>query len=184
MRAQYIAKPKRKRIENALTAQNRLILDIAERTGLRISDIVALTPAHVREARRHRGWAAVQEQKTGKTRKVHFTSAQLLDMEVLGNDRWVFPHRTDKTRHRTRQATYENMKRRAKRLNVDADGYSPHSYRKIYAVTELRRTGDLEAVRRKLNHQNIAVTAMYATSDKYKFKTPVAKIKKGRHRRP
>lgn len=44
---------------------------------------------------------------------------------------------------------------------------SPHSARKVYAVGEYRRTGDLDAVRRKLNHDpaHVATTLVYALSD-------------------
>lgn len=44
---------------------------------------------------------------------------------------------------------------------------SPHSARKVYAVGEYRRTGDLDVVRRKLNHDpaHVATTLVYALSD-------------------
>lgn len=44
---------------------------------------------------------------------------------------------------------------------------SPHSARKVYAVGEYRRTGNLDAVRRKLNHDpaHVATTLVYALSD-------------------
>lgn len=43
----------------------------------------------------------------------------------------------------------------------------PAQRRKVYAVGEYRRTGDLDAVRRKLNHDpaHVATTLVYALSD-------------------
>jgi site-specific recombinase XerC len=56
------------------------------------------------------------------------------------------------------------MKRaaRAFRLKVNA---GPHSARKVYAVELMRKYGDLEKVRRALNHDSAAVTLLYALAD-------------------
>ena len=42
---------------------------------------------------------------------------------------------------------------------------SPHTARKVYAVEQYRRTGDLKRVQRLLQHDNESVTAIYAMAD-------------------
>ena len=42
----------------------------------------------------------------------------------------------------------------------------PHSFRKVYAVELLNKYGDLERVRRALNHGGVEVTLIYAMADK------------------
>lgn len=46
-----------------------------------------------------------------------------------------------------------------------SENIGPHSARKIFAVDLYRRTGDLEAVRKALNHSDQAVTMLYAMAD-------------------
>lgn len=45
------------------------------------------------------------------------------------------------------------------------ENLGPHSARKIFAVDLYHRTGDLEAVRKALNHTDQAVTMLYALAD-------------------
>ena len=46
-----------------------------------------------------------------------------------------------------------------------AENVGPHSARKIFAVDLYHRTGDLEAVRKALNHSDQAVSMIYAFAD-------------------
>lgn len=46
-----------------------------------------------------------------------------------------------------------------------SENVGPHSARKIFAVNLYHRTGDLEAVRKALNHSDQAVTMLYAMAD-------------------
>lgn len=46
-----------------------------------------------------------------------------------------------------------------------SENLGPHSARKIFAVDLYHRTGDLEAVRKALNHTDQAVTLVYALAD-------------------
>lgn len=51
------------------------------------------------------------------------------------------------------------------RLPFDAECRRTHSARKSYAVELMRRYGDIERVRRSLNHSSAAVTVLYACAD-------------------
>ena len=46
-----------------------------------------------------------------------------------------------------------------------AENVGPHSARKIFAVDLYHRTGDLEAVRKALNHSDQCVSMIYAMAD-------------------
>jgi len=77
---------------------------------------------------------------------------------------WAFPSPTDPTKHRTRQAVWRDLKRvqRALRLPVNL---GTHSARKTYAVHLMNQYGDIERVRKALNHDNATITVVYAMAD-------------------
>ena len=84
----------------------------------------------------------------------------------------MFEGRTDYTKHRTRQAVYRDVRRCAaffQRSGVVPRGATigTHTGRKMAAVREMQRTGDIEAVGRLLNHsgRDKAVTMLYALAD-------------------
>lgn len=144
----------------ALTDDNRLVVEVMEATGLRVGDVLALTRDQVRQGR-----VTIREQKTGKSRRV--TIPARLARQILQRPTrspWAFPGR-DETRHRTRQAVWADVKRAARAFRLPAN-ISPHSVRKLYAVDLLQRYGDLERVRRALNHDDVAVTLIYAMADR------------------
>jgi site-specific recombinase XerD len=68
-------------------------------------------------------------------------------------------------KHRTRQAVWKDVKRAAAALCLIANA-APHSARKVYAVELLRKYGDIDRVRRALNHGGLEVTLIYAMADK------------------
>ena len=63
MRSEWIPKGDFEHILAALSPENRLACEVSLATGLRIGDVLALTPEKVRKQR-----FTVREQKTGKTR--------------------------------------------------------------------------------------------------------------------
>ena len=42
---------------------------------------------------------------------------------------------------------------------------APHSFRKVYSVELMKKYGDLERVKRALNHSSETVTMIYALAD-------------------
>ena len=78
----------------------------------------------------------------------------------------VFEGRIDPKRPRTRQAVYKDIKRACRLFRLPtALQISPHSARKIYAVDQYHKSGDLKRVQRLLNHETEAVTMVYAMAD-------------------
>lgn len=141
----------------ALTEQNRLVIRTVLHTGLRIGDVLALTPDRLKP----HFW--VTEQKTGKPRQVGLPEPLLSDLKKNAGKYWVFPGRNPK-KHLTRQAVWKDVKRAAAAFRLPQN-VAPHSFRKVYAVDLLKKYGDIERVRRALNHSSKSITLIYALAD-------------------
>lgn len=77
---------------------------------------------------------------------------------------YIFSHRLDGHRHRTRQAVYKDLQRAAKLLRL-GKGIGTHSMRKTYARTLLESGKSLSAIQRKLLHSSPLITTLYAMAD-------------------
>ena len=159
MRTDWILREELQHILAALTPPNRLACEISLATGLRISDVLALTREQVLNRR-----FGVYEAKTGKTRRVYLPDELQRRALLMAGPVYVFSHRVDGNRHRTRQAVYKDLKRAARLFRVKAN-LGPHSLRKVWAVEQFQRDGDLKRVQHLLNHDSEAVTMLYAMAD-------------------
>lgn len=159
MTTNYITDEDLQVVYRLLMPQNRLICMVAERTGLRIGDVLAIQTADLKER------MTVCESKTKKTRRVSISPKLLKAIQEQAGPVWAFPGAPgSKTGHKTRQAVWKDLKRAQKALRLP-DNLGPHSLRKVYAVRVMRKTGDLGKVQRLLNHQDPAVTLLYALAD-------------------
>lgn len=157
MRTEYLLQREVDLVLSALTDTNRLVMRTALATGLRVGDVLALTPDRLKS----HFW--VTEQKTGKKRQVGIPQPLLSDLQKHAGEWWVFPGR-DPRKHHTRQAVWKDVKRAAQAFRL-RQNVGPHSARKVYAVELLRKYGDIERVRRALNHSSESVTLIYAMAD-------------------
>lgn len=158
MRTEYLIDREVERVLDLLTYENRLVMRTLLHTGLRISDVLQLRPEQLKP----NFW--VTEQKTGKRKQVGLPEPLLSDLCASAGRTWVFAG-ADPAKHRTRQAVWKDVKRAAAALRLTANA-APHSARKVYAVKLLEKYGDIERVRRALNHGGIEVTLIYAMADK------------------
>lgn len=158
MRTEYLIEREVERVLDLLTFENRLVLRVLLHTGLRIGDALALKPEQLRP----NFW--VTEQKTGKRKQVGLPQPLLNDLRDSAGEYWVFPG-ADLRKHRSRQAVWKDVKRAAAALRL-TQNVAPHSARKVYAVDLLKKYGDIEKVRRALNHGGMEVTLIYALADK------------------
>lgn len=159
MKTEYLLNREVERVLGCLTESNRLVLKVSLHTGLRIGDVLELKPEQLKE----QFW--ITEKKTGKRKRVGLPRKLIGELHAQSGTMWVFPHRTDFKRHRSRQAVYADVKRAAKAYRLKQN-VAPHSFRKIYAVNLLEKYGDIERVKRALNHNSLATTVIYALSDK------------------
>lgn len=157
MKTEYLLQHEVDGVLSLLTPENRLVMRTALVTGLRISDVLALTPDKLRP----HCW--VKEQKTGKSRQIGLPEPLLSDLRFAAGERWVFPGRNP-AKHRSRQAVWLDVKRAAKALRLPQN-VAPHSARKVFAVDLLAKYGDIDRVKRALNHSSESVTLIYAMAD-------------------
>lgn len=142
-----------------MTPDNRRVLQVMLRTGLRVSDVLSLRADQIGR----QFWAT--ESKTGK--RLHCGLPDWLTAEILrhaGGSVWAFPSPTDPAKHRSRQAVWRDLKKAAKAFRLPVN-VGTHSMRKAYAVDLMAKYGDVERVRRALNHENATVTMLYAMAD-------------------
>ena len=158
MRTEYLIEKEVELVLHLLTYENRLVMRTLLHTGLRIGDVLSLKTDQLKP----NFW--ITEQKTGKRRQVGLPEPLLSDLSASAGEQWVFPGARP-GKHRTRQAVWKDVKRAAEALRLTANA-APHSARKVYAVELLRKYGDIDRVRRALNHGGIEVTLIYAMADK------------------
>ena len=84
-------------------------------------------------------------------------------IQQQAGEEWAFPGRDGK-RPKTRQAVWADVKRAQRAFRLPQN-IGTHSARKVYAVKLLEKYGDIERVRRALNHSSTAVTSIYAMAD-------------------
>ena len=157
MTTEYLLDREVDMILSALTETNRLVIRTALVTGLRVGDVLALTPDRLKP----HFW--VTEQKTGKKRQVGLPEPLLSDLKNHSGEHWVFPGRSP-WKHHTRQAVWKDVKRAAQAFRLPQN-VAPHSFRKVYAVDLMRKYGDIDRVRRALKHGSETVTMIYALAD-------------------
>jgi integrase len=158
LKTEYLLQREVDQILAVLTPGNALVMRVALHTGLRVGDVLALKTAQLAP----RFW--VTESKTGKRRQIGLPEPLLSDIKNAAGEYWAFPGEKPE-RHRTRQAVWKDVKRAARAFRLPQN-IAPHSARKVFAVDLLQKYGDIERVRRALNHSNEAVTLIYALADR------------------
>ena len=157
MTAEYLLDREVDLVLAALMPGNRIVMRVCLHTVLRIGDVLALRTAQSKPR------FYITEQKTRKRRAVGLTAELREAILAQAGEVWAFPgHKPDKPR--TRQAVWKDIKRAAKAFRLPQN-VGTHSARKVYAVHLLRECGDLERVRRALNHDNVATTLIYVLAD-------------------
>lgn len=158
MKTEYLLNREVDLILAMLTPKNALIMRTALHTGLRVGDVLSI------KTDRLAGRFWVTEGKTKKRRQVGLPEPLLSDIKNQAGKVWAFESpRTG--RPQTRQAVWKDVKRAAHALRLPQN-VAPHSARKVYAVELLSKYGDIEKVRRALNHSSESVTLIYALADR------------------
>ena len=159
MRSEWVPKGECQHVLAALMPENRLACELSLATGLRINDVLSLKTEQLKNQR-----FTIKEQKTGKTRSVYIPADLYRRILAVSGKIYVFEHRLDGKKHRTRQAVFKDLKRAAAAFRV-SENVTPHSLRKIYAVCEYEKNHDLKRVQKLLNHADEAVTMIYAMAN-------------------
>lgn len=150
-------------INRLLMLPNRLVLNLSKDTGLRIDDCLSIESAKFRQK------MTITEKKTGKKKKIYINSKLFRELQqykntVVCGKKFLFPHRTDEKKHRTRQAVWYDIKRACRALRC-TENITPHSMRKMYAVSLFQKGYSIQEIKEKLNHDSEAVTILYIMSE-------------------
>lgn len=149
----------------ALMRPNAEALRLSMDYGLRIGDVLRMPRSALDD-----GVYRLKEEKTGKRRTVHLSESHVRECYAIAGRYFVFEHRLDVHKHRTRQAVYKDLKRLCSCFRLE--GVSPHSARKIYSVEKFHQTGDVKKVQKLLNHSDESVTLLYALADQLSAAQP------------
>lgn len=158
MKTEYLLNREVEQVLSLLMPANRLVMRVSLHTGLRIGDVLSLKTAQLSS----RFW--VTESKTGKRKFIGLPRTLLEDLRREAGAVYVFEKRGRPNQHRTRQAVWADLKRAAKAFRLPQN-VAPHSFRKVYAVELLERYGEIEKVRKALNHRYESTTLIYAMAD-------------------
>ena len=159
MRTGVVLDRKLELVLDLLMPSNALVARVMLCTGLRVGDVLGLTPEQIKPTTR------VIERKTGKKRKVSIPKSLCEEVLRQASRAWAFPSPRDATRPRTRQAVWADIKRAQRACRFTAN-LGTHSMRKAYAVKLMRRYHDLGKVQEALQHDRPEVTMLYALADK------------------
>lgn len=158
MRADYITDAEYKRILSCLPKRYELICRIMNSTGLRVGDVVSLTPRQLVTQR-----PTIHEQKTSKTKRVFIGKKLRTELLYYSGKDYCFPAK--RGGHISRQSVNYQLTKAAKAAGIKAN-VTPHSFRKRYAVNSFKRYG-LDRTIKLLNHDNLTTTLLYALSDSF-----------------
>lgn len=154
MRVDILNKKEVQAVADRLAGDDLILWMIGTSTGLRISDILALTVGTVQGKKR----LTIREQKTGKSRKIYI-SKEIQDMI----SRYVARHKLkpqDKLCPLSYVSYYRHIKTAA--AEVTQKHIGTHTMRKSYAYNRLTEKGyDLYALQHCLNHSHIMDTINY-----------------------
>lgn len=158
--ADYIPPESFEILLKALMPENRLALQVSLATGLRIDDVLHLKTEQLKKER-----FTLKEMKTSKRRRVRIPKALREECLRYAGRYYVFEHRLDQNKPRTRQAVYKDLKRACELFRVNGLQISPHTARKIYSVNLYDRLGSVDKVRDAMNHRDASTTEIYCNSD-------------------
>lgn len=162
-------------LEQAHGLRDRAMLELLYATGLRISELIGLTPGALN---RRQGVVRVVG-KGGRERLVpvgavalrwldryDHEARQVLDPDDLSGV--IFP--SNRRRAMTRQTFWHAIKRYAAQSGVRGD-VSPHTLRHAFATHLLNHGADLRAVQMMLGHADLSTTQIYTHIAKARLKT-------------
>lgn len=164
IKSRYIEKNELSRVKKLSMKTDKLARDflplaVSLATGLRVGDVVKIRPTDIKGD----GIEYIAE-KTGKKGFAKCPRSLIAEMWKGASSEWVFPSPTKRGQHITRQAVWKRAKHFAKLANINADGFSPHSMRKVFAVETYKNHG-AKAAQNALQHSRIDTTELYIFSD-------------------
>tara|TARA_B100001750_G_scaffold25547_1_gene17002 strand:+ start:222 stop:1124 length:903 start_codon:yes stop_codon:yes gene_type:complete len=154
--------------------RDRTMLEILYATGLRVSELVSLKLADVNL---NQGYIRVMGKGSkerlvpmgniAKRRLKNFLGGPIT--EILGErqSEFLFPTKTSK--HMSRQAFWQIIKKYSKKVGIKSD-LSPHSLRHAFATHLINHGADLRVVQMLLGHSDLSTTQIYTHIAQHRLK--------------
>ena len=154
--------------------RDRTMLEILYATGLRVSELVSLKLADVNL---NQGYVRVMGKGSkerlvpmgniAKRRLKNFLDGPIT--EILGErqSEFLFPTKTSK--HMSRQAFWQIIKKYSKKVGIKSD-LSPHSLRHAFATHLINHGADLRVVQMLLGHSDLSTTQIYTHIAQHRLK--------------
>lgn len=169
MKSDYLSAAEAEQLIAALPYEYRPIVIAAVETGFRIGDLCAAKAFAVDLKERT---LMLCEQKTKKWRTVELSNKMLYALQGFSQDlekkllcqKYLFER--EPLTGMSRQTVWRWVTRTWDRLHKgEGRNISPHSFRKLYAVSLRKKGASLADVKRDLNHDRIETTMIYALAD-------------------
>ena len=150
------------------------LMEIIYASGMRVSELVTLTTAHIERDPKHPKTIAPYFMIRGKGDKDRIVPLHAHAIKALSNyleiraqflptpheSKYLFPSR-GKLHHLTRQRFGQLLKALCLKAGVDPDLCSPHTLRHSFATHLLEGGADLRVIQELLGHTDIATTQIY-----------------------
>lgn len=152
-----------------LPLKHSLIFRLGLSTGLRISDIISLKKSALLIEK-----PTIKEKKTKKSKRIYIPTKLkndlLLFADATSKNDYIFYSQQSKSGHISRQAVHKMFKKWAKNLKLEGN-IAPHSMRKNYACSLLKKGKSYKYIQGKLNHSNTIETLIYLIDEMLKGET-------------
>lgn len=144
--------------------ENVLALRVSLETGLRIGDVLKLTPRDLKGRTIY-----YRAQKTGKKGSAVISQDLANRLREISGTVYIFTKRGDQNDHRVRQTVWKDVKKAAAALRaagvITSANIAPHSARRTFAVEDAEKNG-IRHTQRALQHSSKYMTRLYTDSDK------------------
>lgn len=158
----YIKPSVYKKIYQVMEYENALALRTSLETGMRIGDVLALTPKQLQGRT-----ITFTAQKTGKPAKKVISADLANRLKRISDKHYIFVGRFG-DKPRCRQTVWKDVKKATKHLKIE-ENVGCHSARKTYAVDVFNEKG-LTGVQKELQHSHGDTTLLYAFADMFTAK--------------
>lgn len=145
-----------------------VMLELMYACGLRVSELVGLPENCINFDKKQiliRGKGNKERliPIAHSTMQAVFTYFKYRDVFIRGGRRsiWMFPSKTSKLGHITRDAFFKNIKKVAVKAGIMPSKVSPHVLRHSFATHLLNHDADLRSVQKMLGHEDISTTEIY-----------------------
>lgn len=145
-----------------------VMLELMYACGLRVSELVSL-PENCFNFDKKQIFVRGKGNKerlipvASQALQVVFKYLEIREEFIRGGRRsiWLFPSKTSKLGHMTRDAFFKSIKEVAIKAGIYPDKVSPHVLRHSFATHLLNHDADLRSVQKMLGHEDIATTEIY-----------------------